>query len=379
VFAARSRILAGGSFPEDGPIRIERVEPIMLNIPYAYGDPAHRVQMTMNVLFVRIDTDEGVTGWGEAFGFASCPVTRTAIERMLAPRCIGRDPSDIEQLSADLAFAVHSSGSSGPVVYARSGIDIALWDIAGKVAGKPIQQLLGGRARERIPAYASLLGFHDADKAARNATAALADGYRHVKLHETDTPSVAAARRAVGPDIPLMLDVNCAWAPDKALAMAHELEPYGLRWLEEPVWPVEDHATMKRIRSETRVPVAAGENAYAPSELIALARDGVVDVLQPSVTKIGGITAVRAIVAAADAAGVEVALHSPYLGPGLIATMHLSAAMDRDVACERFYLDLEASPMGRWIDVNGGLMDVPPGPGLGVDPDPAVLERYRVA
>jgi D-galactarolactone cycloisomerase len=348
-------------------------------MPYAYGEPGGRVQNTMNVLFVRVDTDEGVTGWGEAFGFVSTPVTRTAIERMLAPRCIGRDPSDIATLMAELAFAVHSSGSSGPVVFALSGIDIALWDIAGKVAGKPIHQLLGGRTRARIPAYASLLGFHDAGKAARNATAALEDGYRDVKLHETDTPSIAATRRAIGADVPLMVDVNCAWAPDKAFAMAQEWEPYGLRWLEEPVWPAEDHATMKRIRTETRVPVAAGENAFAASELVTFVREGVVDVVQPSVTKIGGITAVQKIVAYAESAGVEVALHSPYLGPGLIATMHLIAAMDRDVACERFYLDLEASPVGAWIDVRDGMMDVPSAPGLGVTIDEAMLERYRIA
>jgi L-alanine-DL-glutamate epimerase-like enolase superfamily enzyme len=333
----------------------------------------------MNVLFVRVDTDEGVTGWGEAFGFVSCAVTRAAIEVLIAPRCIGRDPTDVAALMADLTFGLRSSGRTGPVVFGLSGIDIALWDIAGKVAGKPIHQLLGGPTRERIPAYASLLGFHDVEKAARNAHAALDAGYRHIKLHETDTPSVAAARRTIGANTPLMLDVNCAWTPEKALAMARELEPYDLRWLEEPVWPPEDHAAMKRIRTETRVPVASGENASSASDLIELARDGIVDVLQPSVTKIGGITALQKIVAFAESAGVEVALHSPYLGPGLIATVHLIAAMKRDVVCERFYLDLDASPLGSWIDVVDGMMDVPSEPGLGVTVDEALLERYRVA
>jgi L-alanine-DL-glutamate epimerase-like enolase superfamily enzyme len=360
-------------------IRIERVEPILLNVPYTYGDPAEPARANMNVLFVRIDTDDGVTGWGEAFGFVSCPVTREAIKTLIAPRLIGRDPNDVSALMAELTFGLRSSGRTGPVVFGLSGVDIALWDIAGKVAGKPIHRLLGGPGRERIPAYASLLGFHDADKAARNARAALDDGYRHIKLHETDVPSVAAGRRAVGADVPLMLDVNCAWTPDQALAMAHELEPYDLRWLEEPVWPPEDHAAMKRIRSETRVPVASGENASSASDLIDLVRDGIVDVVQPSVTKIGGITAVQKIVAFAESAGVEVALHSPYLGPGLIATVHLIAAMKHDVACERFYLDLEASPLGAWIDVTAGTMNVPSEPGLGVAVDERILERYRVA
>jgi L-alanine-DL-glutamate epimerase-like enolase superfamily enzyme len=332
----------------------------------------------MNVLFVKIETDEGVTGWGEAFGFGSCPVTRQAIATMLAPRCIGRDPSD-PALMSELIHRFTSSGRSGPVQYGISGIDIALWDIAGKVAGQPIHQLLGSKKRERIPAYASLLGFHDADRAARNAAAALEDGYRHIKLHEKDAPSVAAARRTIGNDIPLMLDVNCAWTPDVALAMARELEAFDLRWLEEPVWPPEDHAAMKYIRTATRVPIASGENASSESDLIALVSDGIVDVVQPSVTKAGGITSLRKIVANAAAAGVEVALHSPYLGPGLIASVHLIAAMERDAVCERFYLDLEASPLGDWIDVTGGTMAVPTEPGLGVPIDERILERYRVS
>jgi len=161
--------------------------------------------------------------------------------------------------------------------------------------------------------------------------------------------------------------------------MAREWEPYALRWLEEPVWPPEDHAAMKRIRAETRVPIASGENASSALALIALAQDGIVDVVQPSVTKFGGISALRPVIAAAEAANVEVALHSPYLGPGLVATVHLIAAMERDVVAERFYLDFEASPMRGFTDVTDGTLPVPSAPGLGVAPDPAFLERYRIA
>jgi L-alanine-DL-glutamate epimerase-like enolase superfamily enzyme len=360
-------------------MRIERVEPILVNIPYTYGTAGAKQQMKMNVLFVRVDTDEGITGWGEAFGFGISPVTREAIETLLAPRCIGREIGDPAAFSANLAYQFKSAGRTGPIPFGVSGIDIALWDIAGQAAGKPIHQLLGAKQRARVPAYASLLGFHNADEAARNAAAAVADGYRHVKLHETDTPSVAAARAVVGAEIPLMVDVNCAWTPDEGLRMAREWEPYALRWLEEPVWPPEDHAAMKRIRTETRVPVAAGENASSALALIELAQNGIVDVVQPSVTKFGGISALRPVIAAAEAANVEVALHSPYLGPGLVATVHLIAAMERDVVVERFYLDFEASPMGGWTDVTDGTMPVPSAPGLGVVPDPALLERYRIA
>jgi L-alanine-DL-glutamate epimerase-like enolase superfamily enzyme len=360
-------------------MRIERVEPILMKIPFSYGPAGKRQTSVMEVLYVRIDTDAGVTGWGEAFGFRICAATHATIDKLLGPWCIGKDPTDIAKFMTDLTFAFKSGGRSGPVMFGLSGIDIALWDIAGKVAGKPVHALLGGKKRDHVMAYASMQGFHDADAAARNAADTVADGYRYVKLHERDIACVAAARRAIGADIPLAIDVNCVFTPDEALAFAHELEPYDLGWFEEPVWPPEDHAAMKRIRTQTRVPVASGENASSPSDLSVLALDGVVDVLQPDVIKSGGITAMRKIFADAAAAGVEVSPHSPYFGPGLIASIHLSAVTERESMCERFYLDFEASPLGSCIDATGGRLAVPMGPGLGIAVDDAVVARYRVA
>jgi L-alanine-DL-glutamate epimerase-like enolase superfamily enzyme len=333
----------------------------------------------MDVLYVRIDTDEGITGWGEAFGFRISPATHATIAKLLGPKCVGQDPSDIATFMHDLTFAFKSGGRSGPVVYGLSGIDIALWDIAGKVAGKPVYELLGGKKRERVAAYASLQGFHDADAAARNAADTLADGYTYVKLHERDIACVAAARNAVGAQTPLAVDVNCVFTPDEALAFAHELEPYDMGWFEEPAWPPEDHAAMKRIRNETRVPVAAGENATSAGDLCALVRDGVVDILQPDVIKSGGITAMRTVFAAAAEAGVAVSPHSPYFGPGLIASVHLAAVTAQESMCERFYLDFEASPLGEIINATNGTLPVPGGPGLGIDVDEAIVARYRVA
>jgi L-alanine-DL-glutamate epimerase-like enolase superfamily enzyme len=360
-------------------MRIERVEPILMNIPFAYGPANKRQRSTMEVLYVRIDTDEGVTGWGEAFGFKVCPATHAAIEKLLGPKCIGGDPTDIATFIFDLGFAFKSGGRSGPLMFGLSGIDIALWDIAGKVAGKPVHALLGGKKRDRVAAYASLQGFHDPDAAARNAADTLEAGYTYVKLHERDIPCVAAARRAIGDETPLAIDVNCVFDADEALAFARELEPYNLGWFEEPSWPPEDHAAMKRIRTETRVPVAAGENAVSPTDLSVLARDGVVDILQPDVIKSGGITAMRAVFADAAAAGVEVSPHSPYFGPGLIASIHLAAVTERESMCERFFLDFEASPLGACIDAEAGTLAVPDGPGLGITVDQKIVDRYRVA
>jgi L-alanine-DL-glutamate epimerase-like enolase superfamily enzyme len=360
-------------------MKITNVEPVLLAIPFGYGPRGDQTRATMQMLYVRVDTDAGVSGWGEAFGFKICPATHAAIATLLAPAFTGQDPSDVSALMAKIGFDFKSGGRSGPVQFGLSGIDIALWDIAGKVAGKPIHALLGGKKRDRVAAYASLNGFHDARRAAANASQALADGYREVKLHERDTACVAAARAALGATTPLMVDVNCVWTPDEALALAREWEPYDLTWLEEPSWPPEDHAAMKRIRTQTRVPVSSGENAQSPTDLLALVREGIVDVLQPDVIKFGGITDTLPVMQAAAAAGVTLSPHSPYVGPGLIASIHLSAVMEREAICERFYLDFDASPMGAAADASNGTLPVPDGPGLGVDVDEDVIARYRVA
>jgi len=363
-------------------MKITNVEPMLIAVPYEHGGPkpvrAGGAWDTMDTLFVRVETDAGIVGWGESFGFAVSPVTMTAITRIVAPLCIGRDPTDIPGLMADLRRKVQNMGRNGPVGFALSGIDIALWDIAGKAVDRPIHHLLGGSKKTRVPTYASLLRYGTPELVARNAAKAVARGYSHVKLHESTVETVAAARNAVGADIALMLDTNCAWAPDEAIAMARRLGEYDLAWLEEPVSPPDDYAALAGLRGTTKVPVAAGENAGNVNDISQMLGIGAVDVVQPSVTKIGGVDEMRKAIALADGHGVRIAPHSPYFGPGLIATLHVIAAMDGDVLCERFYCDLAASPLGGAVDAQDGYMRVPDGPGLGVDIDVRMIERYRI-
>ena len=317
-------------------------------------------------------------GLGRSVRISLCATTRVALETLVAPLAIGRDPADIAGVAAAIERALHTYGRSGPLRYALSGLDIALWDIAGKVAGKPLYQLLGAGRVETIPAYASLLRYGHADLVAQASTSAIERGYRHVKLHETGDAEVAAARAIVGPDVGLTLDANCAWTPEEAIAFARRVEPFDLGWIEEPVWPPEDCAGLARLAGTAVTPIAAGENATTRTEFERLIAEGRVQYVQPSVTKIGGITAMLALVDVARSRGAKVAPHSAYFGPGLVATVHVCAALAPEANCEWFYCDLEARPYGAGIEPEGGAFRVPQRPGLGCDPDEAAIARYQV-
>jgi D-galactarolactone cycloisomerase len=364
-------------------MKITKVEPLFIAVPYEHGGPKPMRLLgpwtNMEVLFVRIDTDAGFTGWGEAFGFAASPVTKEAITRVVAPLCVGREFTDVPSFMADLQRKLHAMGRHGPVSFALSGIDIALWDIAGKAKGVPLHRLLGGATRELIPTYASLLRYGKPDLVAKYTKEAISRGYTWIKLHEHLVETVAPAREAAGPDIKIMVDTNCAWAPDEALDMARKLKVYNLAWLEEPVDPVDDYDSMARIRRETGVTIAAGENIGHAGEARRAFELDALDIFQPSVTKIGGVIAMRKAIAIAQHHGVRVMPHSPYFGPGLIATLHVIAACLPDSMCERFYCELEATPLGEAIDARDGYMRVPQGTGLGIDVDERIIERYRVA
>src|SRR5436190_17795630 len=144
-------------------MKITGVATLVLNLPMVIEGATPmlggRARTSIDMLLVRIDTDAGITGWGEAFGHRIFPATRAAIDTLLGPLCVGRDPGQISAINEDLQRVLHGVGRNGPTVYALSGIDIALWDIAGKDAGLPLYRLLGGSGRETLPAYASLLRY----------------------------------------------------------------------------------------------------------------------------------------------------------------------------------------------------------------------------
>ena len=363
-------------------MRITGVSALPVGLPFSHGGPptgfGGKVWTTLDHLVVRVDTDEGVTGYGESFGFDVVPATARLLERSVAPFLLGRDPSEHSALLEGVRRALHMYGRQGLLSFALSGVDIALWDIAGKVAGAPLWRLFGGARRERVPAYASLLRYRDPVVVARVTEQALVEGYTRVKLHETGVDEVAAARRAAGPDVQLMLDVNCAWSPEEAVRIAAAMAEYDLHWLEEPTWPPEDFRALAQLRSAIAIPVAAGENLSTPADIERLLEASAVDYLQPSATKLGGLSELRWASALARERGVAVAPHSPYFGPGLLATLHAIAAEPAIESIETFYLQLQPDLFGGRLAVVAGHLTVPEGPGLGLDPDPAVLTRFRL-
>ncbi|MEA2872087.1 MAG: hypothetical protein QOH67_2063 [Hyphomicrobiales bacterium] len=246
------------------PVTIERVETIALRIPYDHWAPKPKfggiARETMDCLLVRVTASNGLVGWGEAF-WGGWQASQAAIEHWVAPLAVGQDVTD-RTIFARFERALHNFGRSGPYIYALAGLDIALWDLRGKLEGVPVHKLLGAKKRDRVEVYASLIAYGgNIEHVKRNTARALERGYRQIKLHEKTTEAVAATRETTGPGIPIMVDVNCAWAPDAAYDAVMAMKPYDPLWVEEPIWPAEDVDALGKLRKATGVPLAAGDNA----------------------------------------------------------------------------------------------------------------------
>ena len=362
-------------------MKIVRVEAVPLSIPCDYGADAMKLGTggwrALDFCLVRVDTDAGITGWGEAFSYSCRRAVAAAVRDMIAPLAVGRDAADIDGLHREIQKRLHIFGRFGITAFALSGLDIALWDLAGKGAGKPLHALLGGAKRERLACYASLLRYADGAQVARYAGQAVAEGFGAIKLHEVSEPVIAAARAAVPRSAALLLDVNCEWSVAEASAIGKRLAPLGLDWFEEPVFPPEDGAGLRTVGEACGIPIAAGENCCFATQFAALFEARAVRYAQPSVTKVGGVTEFRRVARLAAEKGVKLAPHSPYFGPGALATLHLIAALADDARFEYFFLQADAGLYGEMLAPRRGELEVPRAPGLGAEPDPGVIRRYR--
>lgn len=361
-------------------MKITDVQAHLLAIPAKQVDFPHAwASRDFYQVIVEIKTDEGVTGYGDSFAYFGIGHAAAAvINHVLKPMIVGVDPTNISSLQEQMYRQTHLLGRYGITTFAISGVDIALWDIAGKCAGLPLYRLLGGVKDMKVPAYASLARYSDLEKLKVAALHAHRAGFDMIKLHQLDVESLKIVRQALGEDTRLMMDINCAWSPEEALKMVQQFAPYNLYWLEEPIWPPEDFQSLARLGYLSGTPIATGENACTAYQFKAMLEAGAATYIQPSVIKVGGISDWHKIAVLAETYNVKVVPHSPYFGPGLLATAHLVATTPCAESLEYYYVNLETSVFKQPLKLEKGHILLPEGPGLGLEIDPGVLQHYRV-
>ena len=373
-------------------MKITDVEAIVLRQPDVDTSKADGSQ---DALLIRVHTDEGITGVGEVDSLP--PVIKAIIDAPashsnasgLRALLIGEDPFEIDRLWQKMYAGSIYYGRRSAAIHALSGIDIALWDIKGKALGLPVSQLLGGPHRPKIRAYASTL-MPDTPEEVRTVVGDLVTrGFAAIKLGwgpwgkdaDLDIDLGRAAREAAGDSVELMFDIGMAWPTgDHGIAQTRKLEQFRPYWIEEPFWPDEVDAYAKLADTvETRI--AAGEEdstRWGFRELIDRCH---VDVVQPDVTRAGGISEVVRIGQLAAMRGVMCVTHSWSTGIIKAASLHALAALP---ASEWFEYCVQESPLNQVLTDErfpldaDGMVAIPTKPGLGIEIDEEIVERYRV-
>lgn len=329
-------------------------------------------------LLIKVFTDEGIVGYGEAYPFTTGAIS-AFIEEELKPHLVGENPLRIEKLWDMMYRLRFGHGTRGITIHAISAVEIALWDILGKYRNLPIYEMLGGLCKDKIKAYASLMEYKKPADVADISLRWVKEGYTAIKVHQrADIPieSVREARQAVGDDIVIMLDVNGVWTPREAIEKSKILEQYGLRWLEEPIWPIDDYDGLAYLRENSNILIAAGENEYTHFGFKELVVKHAVDIVQPDVILSGGIMECRKIFALAEAWNLGIATHSFFFGPGVAATLHLSLSNMRSEYVEINAVPLEAFYMQPPLRPEKGYLTLPDKPGLGIEIDEDVVKKY---
>jgi D-galactarolactone cycloisomerase len=344
---------------------------------------------------VEITTDAGISGWGECYGPAT--IARAAVE-YLAPRVKGRDPFDATVIWEDLYNRIKDYGLSGMTIAAISGIDIALHDLMGQETGKPAHKLLGGAFRTQVPAYATGLYFIDearlTEEAVGEARGYVDAGFRAIKMKiglgdlAADISRIQAVREAIGPDVKLAVDANHCFTVPQAIRLGRALEELDILWFEEPIAP-EDLAGYIEVTRALDVAVAGGENEFTRFGFVRIAAAKAMDIVQPDVCAAGGLSECMRIATLCSAHGVECVPHAWGSAIGLAATLQFLAALPDQPAAWRPFppmLEYEQTPNPLRDDLARvpirlgarGMVDVPQGPGLGIEIDRTVLEKYRL-
>lgn len=374
-------------------MRITRVEPIILRLPDLRPDLCDGTQDT---LLVRVHTDDGLIGLGEADtspeiarAVITAPVSHL-IARGLQEVLIGKDPFEVNRLWHDMYHASIYYGRQGVALQAMSAVDIALWDIIGQAAGRPVWQMLGGRFRERVRVYASLLMPDRPEDIASLVSPLLKHGFTAVKFgwgplgrsEGLDVELIAAAREAIGPDRLLLIDAGWAYNVKSAVRICRLWEPYDIYWLEEPL-PPDDISGYARLSDLVGVRIATGEEESGVRAFRRLIEQGHVDIIQPDIARAGGLTECRRIGELAEETNVQLVPHAFKTGILQAASLHLAATLPHGDLCE---LTVHHGPLARTLTNEDfleriepdGTVAIPSTPGLGVVLNEETVERYRV-
>ncbi|MFB7673356.1 mandelate racemase/muconate lactonizing enzyme family protein [Kitasatospora purpeofusca] len=385
------------------PLRITKVEALALSASFddLYDSPedvpdwlrypasSHLVlpRRGQYATLVKIHTEDGSVGIGEAYGLPSPQVTATVVATVLAPLLIGQDALATgaiwERLFKGQAAGGHNRGF---YLEAMAGVDLALWDLRGKLAGVPVHRLLGGPIRETVDCYASPVALHaDPEDSARQALGFVDDGFKALKVkigrgERTDRAHLTAVRDAVGADIEILTDVNCAYDLDQATRVGAVLADLGISWYEEPL-QVDDLANLGELRRRTGLTVVNGETHFTRFDLRDSLLNRAIDVFMPNVARCGGITEAMRLSALASAFHVDIAPHGVGSGVSLCAALQLCAATPN---LRTYEYNRLPNPIRENILLNppkfaDGALVVPTGPGLGFELDEDAVDRYIVA
>lgn len=343
---------------------------------------------------VEVKTDQGINGWGECFGGGNIAIANKGIvEKVIQPMILGMNPLDREVIWHKVYNLLRDHGQKGMPLQSLSGVDIALWDIAGKTFNAPIYQLLGGAFRDKIPVYGygmMLQKVPDLEQrfACESATI-LEAGFKAMKMKigispEKDLKLVESVRQSIGPDIKLMVDANHAYTAREAIPLGRELEHLDVAWFEEPVAP-EDRQGYRDLCEALDMNIAGGEGEFTRWGFRDLIGGRCVDILQPEVCGLGGITEYQKVLALAHAHFIPVVNHVWGSAVAIATNLHLLAALpdlpgaahpiqpmlEYDTTPNRFReeLLLNSLKIREQVKENGGTVALPQGPGLGIEPD----------
>jgi L-alanine-DL-glutamate epimerase-like enolase superfamily enzyme len=339
-----------------------------------------------DAVVVKVTAEDGVVGWGESHHGRSPSTIAHIVNTTLRDLTLGMEATDVVGVWDKIyRMQLRTHGLGAAVSMAMSGIDMALWDIRGKLTGWPLHRLLGGGPRP-VRAYAGgiALGFQEPAALVEEASAYVAAGYRAVKLRVGDTPRrdvarVTAVRKALGDDVVIMVDANTSYTADDVRAVMPAFEEAAIAWLEEP-FPAHDYRSYQEARSLGRIPFAAGENHFTRFEFHRLVEDRAVAIIQPDISKAGGVTETARIAALASAWKLPIHPHSSMTGLNMAATIHFLASIDNagyfegDVSRGNLFRDeLTSTPFAIAED---GCVRPLEGPGLGLAVDEDFLAAH---